>query len=163
MKLYVKQKVFSWASKFRVLDEYGHERYSAQGEIFSWGHKLHVYDQGGVEVAFIKQQLWRFLPRYSVFSGDRELFQIVKQFTFFRPQYAIEGYEWEVEGDFWSHNYSITSGGRTVAAIRKEWFTWGDSYELDVADGEDEVAALCVLLTIDCVMASQAAAASSST
>ena len=38
--------------------------------------------------------------------------------------------------------------------------TWGDCYELDIADERDEIAALSVVLAIDCVLA--AAAASSS-
>jgi hypothetical protein len=29
--------------------------------------------------------------------------------------------------------------------------TWGDSYELDILNPEDEIVALAVVLTIDCV------------
>ena len=35
--------------------------------------------------------------------------------------------------------------------IDKEWFTWGDSYVLEIADPADEILALAVVLTIDCV------------
>jgi len=31
--------------------------------------------------------------------------------------------------------------------------TWGDCYELDIADERDEIAALAVVLAIDCVIA----------
>jgi uncharacterized protein YxjI len=44
MKLYIKQKVFSWADRFTVKDENGADRYFVEGEMFSWGKKLHVYD-----------------------------------------------------------------------------------------------------------------------
>lgn len=44
MKLYIKQKVFSWGDKFTVKDVNGEDRYFVEGEIFSWGKKLHVYD-----------------------------------------------------------------------------------------------------------------------
>jgi hypothetical protein len=33
--------------------------------------------------------------------------------------------------------------------------TWGDSYELDIADTADEIIALAVVLTIDCVVEQQ--------
>ncbi len=46
-----------------------------------------------------------------------------------------------------------------IVTIPKEWMTWGDCYELDIADGEDEILALAVVLAIDCVMAAQAAGA----
>ena len=32
--------------------------------------------------------------------------------------------------------------------------TWGDCYELDIVDPADELIALAVVLTIDCVIAS---------
>ena len=36
--------------------------------------------------------------------------------------------------------------------------TWGDSYEIDIANDTDELMALAVVLTIDCVMASSGGA-----
>ena len=60
MKLYIKQKVFSWGDKFTVKDKAGRDRYYVEGEIFTFGRKLHVYDMSGREVAFIKQEVWRF-------------------------------------------------------------------------------------------------------
>ena len=36
MKLYIKQKVFSWNDKFSVYDANGEERYFVEGEFFSW-------------------------------------------------------------------------------------------------------------------------------
>ena len=31
-------------------------------------------------------------------------------------------------------------------SISKEWFTWGDCYQLDIADSADETLALAVVL-----------------
>jgi uncharacterized protein YxjI len=53
-----------------------------------------------------------------------------------------------------AHDYEITQNGRSIVTIRKEWMTWGDSYELDIANPKDELVALAVVLTIDCVMES---------
>ena len=162
MKLYIKQKVFSWGDKFTVKDEAGRDRYYVEGEIFTWGKKLHVYDMAGREVAFIKQEVWSWMPRYYVFCGDRQVAEIKKEFTFLFPKYTIDGLGWEIDGSFMAHDYEITKGDYPIVSIRKEWMTWGDSYELNIGNPEDEIVALAVVLTIDCVMASQAAAASSS-
>lgn len=35
--------------------------------------------------------------------------------------------------------------------IKEKVFSWGDSYELDIRNTEDEIVALAVVLTIDCV------------
>ena len=98
MKLYIKEKVFSWGDKFTVKDEYGYDKYIVEGEVFSWGKKLHVYDMSGREVAFIKQEVWSFLPKYYVFCGDRKVAEIRKEFTFLFPKYSIAGLGWEING-----------------------------------------------------------------
>ena len=155
MKLYMKQKVFSWADTFTVKDQMGEDKYFIKGEVFSWGKKLHVYDRSGREVAFVRQKLWTFLPRYMVSVNGTDVAEIVKEFTFLRPRYSIIGPGWEVDGSFWEHDYEVTENGRPIVSIRKEWMTWGDTYELDIADTGNEVMALAVVLAIDCVLDAQ--------
>lgn len=155
MKLYMKQKVFSWADTFTVKDSMGEDKYFIKGEVFSWGKKLHVYDRSGREVAFVRQKLWTFLPRYMVSVNGTDVAEIVKEFTFLRPKYSIIGPGWEVDGSFWEHDYEVTENGRPIVSIRKEWMTWGDTYELDIADTGNEVMALAVVLAIDCVLDAQ--------
>ena len=154
MKLYIKQKVFTWGDKFTVKDINGNDRYYLEGEVFSWGKKLHVYDINGNEAAFIQQKVFSFLPRYFVYVGDEQVAEIVKEFSFLFPRYSIEGLGWDIEGRFMAHDYEITQNGRPIVTISKEWMTWGDSYVLDIADPRDEIVALAVVLTIDAVMAS---------
>lgn len=155
MKLYIKQKVFSWKDTFYVKDEQGNDRYYVEGELFSLGKKLHIYDMNSNEIAFIHQKVLSFLPRFFVFIGGIQVAEIVKEFTFFRNKYRIEGLGWDVDGDFMDHDYEITHMGRPIVAISKEWFTWGDSYMLDIADNVDPVNALSVVLAIDCVIEMQ--------
>ena len=152
MELYIKQKVFSWGDKFTVKDASGRDKYIVEGEVFSWGKKLHIYDMTGREAAFIKQEVWSFLPRYYVFCGDEQVAEIKKEFTFLFPRYSIQGLGWEIEGSFWEHDYEVTQDGQPIVSISKEWMTWGDSYELDISNPADELVALAVVLTIDCVV-----------
>lgn len=160
MKLYIKQQVFSWRDRFYVKDEAGRDRYYVEGELFSWGKKLHVYDMEGREVIYIQQKVMSWLPRYHIFIQGRETAEIVRELTFFRPRYRVGGLDWEVEGDFWAHEYTVTRAGRPVVTISKEWFTWGDSYALDLAEARDELPALAVILAIDCIMAQQRSSSS---
>ena len=162
MKLYIKEKVFSWGDKFSVKDAYGEDKYTVEGEVFSWGKKLHVYDCSGREVAFIKQEIWSFLPRFYVYCGGRQVAEIKKEFTFLFPRYSIAGLGWEIEGSFLAHDYQITRNGQTIVTISKEWMTWGDSYELDILNPADEIVALAVVITIDCVAESQSRSNASS-
>ena len=158
MKLYIKQQVFSWGDKFAVKNEYGEDKYFVEGEIFTLGKKLHVYDLSGKEVAFIQQELFTFLPCYQVFCDGAQVAEISKEFSFFTPVYTISPLGWEIEGDMLIHEYKITQNGSPIVSISKEWMTWGDSYELDILNPADEIMALAVVLTIDCVTAPKSGA-----
>lgn len=161
MKLYLKQKVFSWGDKFTVYDENGSDKYYVQGEVFSFGKKLHIYDLQGNEICYIYQKLMSFLPKYFISKNGEDVAVVVKNFTLFHQSYTAEGFGWEIEGDFWAHEYEICSHSGTVAAVSKQWFTFGDAYEINTSDGINEVDALAVVLVIDaCLQASQDAAAS---
>lgn len=160
MRLLIKQKVFSWRDRFYIKDDGGSDRYYAEGEVFSWAKKLHVFDLSGREVAYIEQELWTWLPKYRIYRNGIPAALIRKELSFLRPKYTLEGPGWSVDGSFWEHNYTIRAQGKDIAAVQKEWFTWGDFYVLDIIDGWDEVLALAVVLTIDCVAAEQDAASS---
>ena len=153
MKLYIKQKVFSWGDRFTVKDAMGNDRYYVEGEVFSWGKKLHVSDMSGNEVAFIQQKVFSFLPTYHVFVNGDQVAEIIKEFSFFKPCYTISGPGWEATGKIMLHDYEIKQGEFPVATIQKEWMTWGDCYELDIVNPNHEVLTLAVVLTIDCVIA----------
>lgn len=157
MRLYLKQKVFSWKNRFSVKDESGNDVYTVEGEFFSWGKKLHIYDRNGVEAAFIRQKVFSLLPRYYVEINGRVICEIVKEFTLFRQSYRLEGLSWHIDGNIWAHEYMVSDGVRDIMQLTKKWFTWGDSYELDIADPKDELLCLCVALAIDCALESESA------
>lgn len=153
MKLYIKQHIFTWGDRFTVYDEAGNDRYYVQGEVFSFFKKLHIYDMNDREVACIKEQFALFESRYTIFRGDREVAEVVKEITFFMPKYSVEGLGWDVDGDFFNHEYVLGQFGRTIASISKEWFALGDAYEINIAQSVDEVNALAVVLVIDACLA----------
>ncbi len=152
MRLLIREHVFSWTDRFSVTDEAGADRYLVEGEIFSFGRKLHVTRPNGNEAARVEQELFRFHPRYSVWMGGEHMADIVKKFSFFTPHYTVEGPGWDVEGDFWSHEYTVTKDGHPVVTVSKEWFTWGDCYALDISSDADEILALATVLAIDCIV-----------
>lgn len=162
MKLYIKQKVFSWGDNFRIYDEYENDMYYVKGEVFTFGKKLHLYATDGKELSYIHQKVMSFLPRYFINRNGEDIAQVVKEFTFFRQQYTVSGPEWTVEGNIWAHEYRIYSDCGVVANVSKHWFTWGDTYEIDLADGVDEVMALSIVLVIDAVIDSERSSAASS-
>ena len=45
-----------------------------------------------------------------------------------------------------------SSGGREVAVVSKDHWSWTDSYGVDIVDGEDDVSILCAAIVIDQVL-----------
>ena len=153
MKLYIKQKVFTLGDTFTVMNESGETVYTAEGEIFTFGKKLHVYDTAGNEVIYLEQRLFAFRYCFDLTVMGQEAGSVRREISFFHPVFTLDVPGWDIEGDFFAHEYTVTENGREVAAISKEWMTWGDSYELTVHEDKNALTALAVMLAIDCINA----------
>lgn len=150
MKLYFKQRMFSWFDSYDIyhMDDSGAVAFTVEGKL-AWGHCLHILDPMGQHIATVKQQVFTFLPKFDLYIGEQCVGTICKEFTFLRPSFTLDCKGWRMEGSFMEWDYTIQDGPRTVAAISKELFNWTDTYTIDVADPGDALYALMVVLAID--------------
>lgn len=155
MKYYIREKVFSFGDKFTIKNEQGQDMYWVQGKVFSIGNKLKIYDNSDREVVYIEQALFKFLPEYNIYYGDNMIGKVKKQFTFFSKKFDIWSSlgDYSIEGDFFAHDFDIIKHGvGRIATITKGWFTFGDCYEIDVAEGENHPFILSLVIIIDQVL-----------
>ena len=150
MKLCIKQKVFSWRDRFFITDEYGNDKYYAEGALFTFGKELSLFSLSGERKAVIKCEMLSFTPAYRIEIEGKPTLRLVKKWSF-KPRLTVEGLGWEITGDWAEHSYLATCSERTVLSVDKKWFSWGDCYMLDMPDGIDEIIALSVALGIDCI------------
>lgn len=149
MKLLFKQRFFSWLDSFDVYDENGDIVYTVEGQL-SLGHRLHINDRFGSHIGTLKEVLLTFLPKFEIYMHDRYLGCISKELSFFTPRYNIDYMGWEVSGDFFEWDYSITDyNGNFIAVISKELFNWTDTYSLEIYDEQNALAVLMLVLAID--------------
>ena len=149
MKLLFKQRFFSWLDSYDIYDESGNTVYAVKGEL-AWGHQLRIYDAGGNAVGCVKQKLFQWMPTFEMYLGDRCIGCIRKEFAFFKPRYHIECNGWQVEGDWLEWEYTILNPhGQCVATVSKELWNWTDTYAIDVANPQDALCALMLVLAID--------------
>lgn len=99
MKLYFKQRFFSWFDSYDIYYEGGDVAYTVEGKL-SWGHCLHILDPYGQHIATVKQQVLTFLPKFDLYVGERCIGTIRKEFTFFHPSFTMDFCGWTVEGSF---------------------------------------------------------------
>lgn len=149
MKLYFKQRFFSWFDSYDIYDEQENVIFVVKGQL-SWGHCLKIFDVYGQEVGMIKERILTFLPQFEVYRGGQYLGCIKKEMSILRPKYNIEYNGWHIEGSFLEWNYQITDRrGGMVAAVSKELFHLTDQYVIDVVNPQDGLTALMFVLAID--------------
>lgn len=155
MKLMFKQRFFSWFDSYDIYDENGSTVYTVCGRP-AWGHKLEIHDRSGNHLATLREQVLTFLPRFEIQIGGQILGTITKEFTFFKPSFYVDCNGWQVEGSFLEWDYRILSqSGMVVARMEKQLFNLTDTYTIDVADQQDSLLALMVVLAIDAVKCSR--------
>ena len=149
MKLLFKQRFFSWFDSYDIFDTNGNTVFTVEGRL-SWGHLLKIFDVHGRELGTVKQRVLSFLPCFELYVGEEYLGCIKREFALFRPKYYVECKGWYVEGDFAEWDYNILDyNDRCVATISKELFNWTDTYTIQVADPNDALYALMLVLAID--------------
>ena len=149
MKLYFKQRFFSWFDSYDIYLEDGSTFYTVEGQL-SWGHCLHILDDAGRHIATVKEQVLTLLPRFDFYIGDERVGTLKREFTFLSPAYDLDCCGWRVTGNWLEWDYQILRrDGSTAAVIRKELFHWTDTYTSETEYDEDALCALMVVLAID--------------
>lgn len=161
-QLYIKQKVFSLNEKFTVKDEEERDVYYVEGSFMKIPKTFSIMKSSREEVALITKKVMSFLPKFYVEVNGNEVLTIKKEFSFLKARYTIEGAGIEVIGNWWDMNFEVIRNGEIIGKVSKEWFTWGDSYKIEILDEETETIVIALVIAIDCVKADHAAAASSS-
>jgi uncharacterized protein YxjI len=160
-QLYIKQKVFSLSGKFTVKDQQENDVYYVEGSFMQVPKTFSIRNKAREEVALITKKMFSFLPKFFVEVNGREVLTIKKEFSFFKARYTIDAAGIEVQGNWWDMNFQVYQHGKVVGKVSKEWFSWGDSYKVQVLEEEMETLIITLVVAIDCVKADQAVAASS--
>lgn len=153
MRYLIRQKIFSIGDSFTIKNEQGNNVFTVRSQIFSFGKKLRIFDLMDNELCYIEQKLFKFMPEYDIYMYGSHIANVKKKFAFFKNDFVIEssGNNYYAEGDLWAHEFSLYNGGRLVATISKEFFTFSDTYGVDIDDGEDQVSTLALAIVIDMV------------
>ena len=155
MRYVLKQKFWSWGDDFSIKNATGEDVYFVDGRAFSWGDKLSFQDTNRNELAFIRQKLLSWGPTYEIEVHGR-LVAVVKKhlFTLLRCKFTVDvpgPDDLEAQGDFFDHEYTFERNGQTVASVSKRWFSWTDTYGVDINAGEDDILILASAVVIDMV------------
>jgi uncharacterized protein YxjI len=153
MRYIMREKLLSWGNDFVIKDESGRDAYFVDGKAFSFGDKLSFQDMQGNELAFIKQKLLSWGKTYEIVRDGRVAAVVKRElFTLFRHRFTVDvpgPDDLEAQGSFTEHEYTFRRDDQVVATVSKRWFSWSDTYGVEVADGEDPVLILASAVVID--------------
>ncbi len=150
MKIYLKQKVFAIGDKYDFTDADQKLLFQAKRPAMSLS-KLYLTDPDGNERCQIHKKLFSFIPQYAVVQGGTPVMTVKKRLSF-RPKYDItdnQGHAYTLEGDFGAYQFQLSYDGKPFGSVRKKLFSFGDAYELDVADGYDPALFCAIAVIID--------------
>jgi uncharacterized protein YxjI len=161
MRYVMKQKLWSFGTKFIIKDENDNDQFLVNGKVFAIGDQLSFTDLAGNELAFIRQKLFAWGKTYEIYH-NQQLFAVVKENWLPLPSYRFtvdvgaDGAgpgDMEIQGSFGAHEYTFTEAGRQVATVSRSWFTLADTYGVDVATGTDPVLILACTVVVDMCVA----------
>ncbi|MBM7541065.1 LURP-one-related/scramblase family protein [Amphibacillus cookii] len=150
-RLYMKQKVFSLSERFTIKDQNETDKYFVEGSFFKIPKTFTIKDVNENKVARVTKKIFSFLPKFFVEVDGKEELMIQKQFAFFKARYRIEGKNISVRGDWWDKHFDVLSRDQVIGHVNEKWFTWGDTYEIDVEDESFEQIMIALVVAIDFV------------
>ena len=131
MKLYFKQRFFSWFDSYDIYGEDGSVLFPVEGQL-SWGHTLHILNARGDHIATVKQVVLTWLPKFEFYIGEQYVGMLQKEFSFLQPRYNIDFNGWHIEGNWLEWDYQIQrDDGSPAAVISKELLHWTDTYTIE--------------------------------
>lgn len=157
-QLYIKQKVFSLSGKFTVKNEQEKDVYYVEGSFMKVPKTFSIMNASRDEVALITKKVFSFLPKFFVEVYGRQVLTIKKEFSFLKARYTIDSADIEVLGNWWDMEFQVLQHGVLIGKVNKEWFTWGDSYKVEILNEEMEELMIAFVVAIDCVKADEASA-----
>lgn len=149
----MRQRWFSFGDSYGVRDAANEEVLRIKGKAFCIGHQLSVEDPSGEELAFIDQKLLHWGPTYEIWRQGR-LAAVVRKavFTMVHCKFTVDvpgPDDLVAEGNFWDNEYTFRRHGQRIASVSREFFSWADTYGIDVPHGEDPILIIASAVVID--------------
>jgi uncharacterized protein YxjI len=121
-----------------ITHENGQPAYAVEGKFLSIGKKFQLEEPNGREIFFIKQRLFRLLPRMDILQNDHEVAVFKSRFSIFTKRAKIES---EVFGDIkvkgnafaWTFRF-FDANDNQIGEMSKKVLKIRDTYTVDIFD-----------------------------
>jgi len=149
----MKKDWFSFGDDYTIQDAAGEDVLKVDGKVFCIGDQLSIQTMDGRELAYIDQKMLSWGPTYEIWRNG-SLAAVIKKsvFTLFHCKFTVDvpgPDDLVAEGDFWEHEYAFRRHGRQVASVSEKYFSWTNTYGIDVPHGEDPILVIAAAVVVD--------------
>ena len=158
MRFILRQKIFSLRDVFQIKDENDEPAYEIVSKILALRRTFVMRDRDENEVAVIKRKIFAIRPTfYLTFADGSKALLKKKFFSWFSSKYFLNfnGQDIVILGDFLEHEYDFLIDDEPIASVSKKWFSWTDTYGVDLADEKIAPLVLACVVIIDEVQHNQ--------
>jgi len=150
----IRQKMFSIGDDFWIENQDGEKIYKADGKVLRIRKTLVFEDAQGKKLGQIQQRLLTIRDTMVVEGPDGKEIAVIKKALIapFRDRWSVkvkDGENLDVQGNIFDHEYTIKQGRNKVAEISKKWFSFTDTYGVEIDPGQNHILVLAVAIAID--------------
>jgi uncharacterized protein YxjI len=149
----MRQRLISIGEDFTIENEQGNPVYTVDGKVLRIRETFVITDMQGHEVATIREKKLAVRDSMNILRDGETIATIRKAwFTPFRDKFAIDvkdGQDLVAQGDMLGHEYELRRDGAAVAHVSKHWFSFRDTYGIEIAPREDDGLILAIAVAID--------------
>lgn len=152
MRLTVKEKVFAFKDDFAIKNEYNDVQYYVSSKFLSFGNDLTLLDFEKKPIYRIKQKVLSFVPTYFISDTEGDVVATIKKkFTIFNNRFIIDSIfgDFNVEGNFLGREFSVYLDGELQAEVSKKFFSFADTYSINIKNEKRAELFLALVITID--------------
>lgn len=143
---YLISRQWSVLQDFDITGDSGDLRYQVRGN-FGLTQSLTITELAGQRIAQITRT--PFTTRHQVIIDGQQVAEVRHQFPGWNNCTVDSAFgEFVAQGSFLGWQYTISKGDRVVAALSKQGIL-PSAFEVDTADGEDDLFLLCLVLAIE--------------
>lgn len=153
MRYVVRQRMFSIGDDFWITDETGNRAFLVNGKAMRLRETFELKDPAGTVVATVRKKMFAFRDTMEI-ERDGAVIATVRKTVFSPLRHRLtidlaDGGQLEATGDLIGHEFDISSGRQTLAHVSRAWFSFRDTYGVEVAAGADAALLLAVAVCLD--------------
>ena len=150
----IRQNLISIGDDFWIENEQGQGVYKVDGKVLRIRKTLLFEDTQGKKLAQIQQRLLAIRDTMAIEDANGDQIATVKKALIapLRDRWSVNvnnGPDLDVQGNIFDHEYQITQGRKQIAQVSKQWFTFTDTYGVEIVPGQNDILILAVAIAID--------------